>query len=86
MASAWGKSWGLAFGAAFGVVVAAETPQPPSGGGDSYSEWVQKYQHPRSIEKRAEVDHQNLAMIAVQHAEDDVMLHLIMNVITQELI
>jgi len=66
--------------------VATQQIDHPAGSVGSYSEWIQKYQHPSSIEKRVKVDQQKLAMIAKQRAEDDVILHLIVNVVTQELI
>ena len=66
--------------------VATQQIEHPAGSVGSYSERTQKYQQPRSIEKSVKVDQQKLAMISAQHAEDEIVLHLVMNILIRELL
>ena len=84
---------GIFAGALFaGALLAPQQPQVPpvipqatilnSGGDDEYAQEV----HRQIIKKRVELEREKQAHLARLRTEDDLILELIMNAVTQELI
>lgn len=70
-------------GALFGPPPAADIPQqiPSSGGGTGHGSWSSSTYN--STKKRVEVNKQSAALLAMQHAEDDALLEIIMLFVTE---